>query len=77
MRQLKQRTFGVFGGFTNRAEAINHLLQLPEPAVLVSVLHPTGMPVTPLAYFAVTKSLLEQMQHELDRSPNEKDYEDA
>jgi hypothetical protein len=77
MRTLRQKTLAVFGGYTNRQEAIVHLRQLPEPAVLISVQHPTGFPVTPLAYFAVTKSLLKEMKKELDRKQDDKDYEDA
>ena len=63
----------VFGGFAHRSEAVQYQRSLGEDTVLVSVLNgPTGFPVTPLCYFAVSKSLIEQFKEVLDTEPQQK-----
>ena len=67
---------GVFGGYVSRAEAAAYADTLGEDAndiVLVSVLNgPTGMPLTPLCYFPLTRSLITDLYKELKRKPIEK-----
>lgn len=55
------KEMAVFGGFAHRSEAIEHQRNIEGDTILVSVLNgPTGFPVTPLCYFSVSKSLIEQ-----------------
>jgi hypothetical protein len=62
----------IFGGFTNRAEARAYADTLPEEVVLISVQNgPLGMPLTPLAYFPLTRSLIRHMYAELRRKPKD------
>lgn len=64
------KSMAVFGGFTSRFEANSYADTLPEEVVMISVLNgPTGMPLNPLAYFPLTKSLLREMEAELNRKP--------
>jgi len=68
----KLKSMAVFGGFVNRAEAANYASGLPEEAVLVSIKAGAfGMPVTPLCYFPVTRSLIQDMLEELNRVPDD------
>ena len=67
------KEMAVFGGFAHRSEAVQYQRSLGEDTVLVSVLNgPTGFPVTPLCYFAVSKSLIEQFKEVLDTEPQQK-----
>ena len=73
---MKQKTLAVFGGYTSHAEAQAYAARLPEQTVLIKVLSgPTGMPVTPMAYFPLTRSLIKEMYKELKRIPSEDEDE--
>jgi len=73
---MTQKTLAVFGGFTNHAEVQVYASRLPEETVIIKVLNgPTGMPVTPLAYFPLTRSLITIMYKELKRKPKEDNNE--
>ena len=62
------KSMSIFGGFTSRAEARAYADTLPEEVMMISVLNgPTGMPLTPLAYFPLTRSLIRHMYAELRR----------
>jgi hypothetical protein len=68
---MSKKSMGIFGGYVSRAEAASYANNLGEDAndiVLVSVLNgPTGMPLTPLCYFPLTRSLITQLYKELKR----------
>jgi hypothetical protein len=74
MKKNKMKEMAVFGGFVNRAEATNYGMGLPEEIVLINIRAGAfGMPVTPLCYFPITRSLLQNILEELNRVPKDDD----
>jgi hypothetical protein len=69
---MEEKTLTVLGGYTNRAEATTYAGSLGQEYVLIKVLTgPTGLPITPLAYFPLTRKLLKEMYTEFRRKPTE------
>jgi hypothetical protein len=64
--KMKLKELVIFGGLTSKAEAMAHSRIIPEDTVLVSVVSPTGLPVTPLCFVPIGKSLLKEIQDVLD-----------
>jgi len=63
---MKLKELVIFGGLASKAEAMAHSRIIPEDTVLVSVVSPTGLPVTPLCFVPIGKSLLKEIQDVLD-----------
>jgi len=63
---MKLKELVIFGGLVSRAEAMAHKQIIPEDTVLVSVVSPTGLPVTPLCFVPIGRSLLKEIQDVLD-----------
>ena len=63
---MKLKELVIFGGLVSRAEAMAHKQIIPEDTVLVSVVSPTGLPVTPLCFVPIGRSLLKEIQEVLD-----------
>jgi hypothetical protein len=63
---MKLKELVIFGGLASKAEAMAHKQIIPEDTVLVSVVSPTGLPVTPLCFVPIGKSLLKEIQDVLD-----------
>lgn len=66
------KEMAVFGGFAHRSEAVEYQQKISEETVLVRVLNgPNGFPVTPLCYFAVGVSLIEEFKKVLETEPKQ------
>ena len=63
---MKLKELVIFGGLVSRAEAMAHKQIIPEDTVLVSIVSPTGLPVTPLCFVPIGRSLLKEIQDVLD-----------
>jgi hypothetical protein len=63
---MKLKELVIFGGLVSRAEAMAHKQIIPEDTVLVSVVSPSGLPVTPLCFVPIGRSLLKEIQDVLD-----------
>jgi hypothetical protein len=63
---MKLKELVIFGGLASKAEAMAHKQIIPEDTVLVSVVSPSGLPVTPLCFVPIGKSLLKEIQDVLD-----------
>lgn len=63
---MKLKELVIFGGLTSKAEAMAHSQIIPEDTVLVSVVSPSGLPVTPLCFVPIGASLLKEIQDILD-----------
>ena len=63
---MKLKELVIFGGLASKAEAMAHKQIIPEDTVLVSVVSPSGLPVTPLCFVPIGKSLLKEIQDILD-----------
>ena len=63
---MKLKELVIFGGLESKAEAMAHKQIIPEDTVLVSVVSPSGLPVTPLCFVPIGKSLLKEIQDVLD-----------
>ena len=63
---MKLKELVIFGGLASKAEAMAHKQIIPEDTVLVSVVSPSGLPVTPLCFVPIGRSLLKEIQDVLD-----------
>ena len=63
------KQIAIKGGLLSKAEAMAYRQTLEEDTILVSVMSPTGLPVTPLCYISVGKELLRTIETALD-DPN-------
>lgn len=54
-------------GFTNRQEAIAHK-NLMQDALMVTVVHMGGFPVTPIAYLSINQEMIDKLQAKLKES---------
>jgi len=63
---MKLKELVIFGGLASKAEAMAHKQIIPEETVLVSVVSPSGLPVTPLCFVPIGRSLLKEIQDVLD-----------
>jgi hypothetical protein len=63
---MKLKELVIFGGLASKAEAMAHKQIIPEDTVLVSVVSPSGLPVTPLCFVPIGRSLLKEIQEVLD-----------
>ena len=58
---MEIKELALFGGLVNKAEARAHQQIIPEKTVLVSIISPNGIPITPLCYIAIGESTLQQI----------------